>query len=91
MLHINNGYGTTYNFEEVQEIPENFIVWNIGRENFPFKKYIPLCETIKGTYSIKQETLKCYKCPNEKKALEILDEAHRNEINKKRILEILAK
>lgn len=90
-MHINNGYGTTYNFEEVQEIPENFQVWNIGRENFPFKKYIPLCEVIKGTYSIKQETLKSYKCQSEKKALEILDEAKRKTVNKKRILEILAK
>lgn len=91
MLQTTNDHGITRKFEEVQEIPNNYIVWNIGRHNFQFEKYIPLCETIKGTYSIKPETLKCYKCPSEEKALEILKQAQRKTMNKKRILEILAK
>lgn len=38
----NNGYGTIHTFEIVSEFPHGYIIWNIGRRNFPHEGYIPL-------------------------------------------------
>lgn len=54
-----NRYGTTYIFEVVDKIPAGFEVWNIPE--IANGEYIPICETIKGTYSIRVDTLKAVK------------------------------
>lgn len=38
-LSIDNGFGETRTFEIVEQLPNDnhYVVWNIGRKNFPFK------------------------------------------------------
>lgn len=86
-IDLDNGYGTTYHFEVVNHIPHGYVVWNIGRENFPFKKMIPLCQT--HNYNIYPDTLKAYECSSEEIALKIMREAVRKTVNALRIKQIL--
>lgn len=40
-------------FEIVEEWPDGYIMWNIGRENFPHEGYIPLGKPIKDEYEFR--------------------------------------
>lgn len=74
--------GPTYVFEVVDEFPDGYMVWNIGRKNFPYENYIPLCEAIEGTYNIKAETLKMLYVEREVDALFILNKANWRTVDK---------
>ncbi len=63
----NNGYGTTYIFEVVEKIPKGFEVWNIGE--IGGGEYIPICQVVNGTYSVRVETLKAIKLSKEEVAI----------------------
>lgn len=91
-LSINNGWGETYTFEIVDQLPNDnhYVVWNIGRNNFPFKKFIPLC-TCGKNYHVNLESLKAFKCPSEEKALEIIEKAKRGTVNTIQVKEIINK
>lgn len=39
-------HGRTDIFEVCKEFPKGYVVWNIGRENFPFEGYVPLAKPI---------------------------------------------
>lgn len=62
-IKYDNGYGTTYIFEVVEKIPAGFEVWNIPE--IGNGEYIPICEVIKGTYSVRTETLKAIRLNKE--------------------------
>ena len=67
-------------FEVVKEIPRDYVVWNIGRHNFPFECYIPLCQEDENYY-VNTNTLKAIKVESEEKALEIMNLAIRKNLN----------
>ena len=74
-------WGQFRKFEIVPGFPDGYQVWNIGRKNFPFKKYIPLCEK-SHDFSVEQTTLKALKLPTEKQAVAILKAASYGTIDK---------
>ena len=57
-------------FEIVNEFPDGYIVWAIGRQNFPFPGYLPLAKLIEP-YSVSVTELKAIKV-DEQVALRIL-------------------
>lgn len=69
-------------FKIVDEVPSGYIVWNIGRHNFPFLEFVPLAKVFKGTYHVDVTTLKAIRVKNEETALAILKEASRRGVNK---------
>lgn len=73
-------WGQFRTFEIVPDFPAGYQVWNIGRENFPFKKYIPLCEKSRN-FRANPDTLKALKLPTEKQAAAILKAASRGTID----------
>lgn len=56
-LLVNNGCGTTYNFEVVEKIPYGFEVWNIPE--IGNGEYIPVCQSVNCHVNI--NTLKAIK------------------------------
>lgn len=54
---VDNGYGTTYDFEIVKKIPYGFEVWNIPE--IGNGEYIPICQTV--DYNVNVNTLKAIK------------------------------
>lgn len=78
----NNGYGTIHTFEIVSEFPHGYIIWNIGRRNFPHEGYIPLCVADENCH-VDLGTLKALKVSNEDFALALLKEAGRHTITRK--------
>ena len=87
-LKIDNGFGVEYTFKIVDEIPDGYVVWNIGRHNFPFEKMIPLCLVDKN-YNVDVEKLLAFECVNEDVAFLIMKVAGRQTINKKKILDFM--
>lgn len=41
---VTNNYNRKDVFEIVEKFPNGYVIWNIGRRNFPFKGYIPLAK-----------------------------------------------
>ena len=59
----------------ISEVPLGYVVWNIGRHNFPLKGYIPMCrlyKTHEDDYSVDTTSLCAVPCQSEKQALEIM-------------------
>jgi hypothetical protein len=82
---IDKKWYRTDTFEVVDEFPSNYVVWNIGRQNFPHKGYIPLAEidsSFDDLYHIKTETLKTLFVGEELSDF-IIESAGRKTINKK--------
>jgi hypothetical protein len=86
----NNGYGTIHTFEIVSEFPHGYIIWNIGRRNFPHEGYIPLCVADENCH-VDLGTLKALKVSNEDFALALLKEAGRHTITRKEYFKMAAK
>lgn len=63
----------SHTFKIVETLPQGYVIWNIGRRNFPFECYIPLCRQDKD-YNIDPETLKAYKVKSEEYALWLMSE-----------------
>lgn len=85
-----NGWGTIHTFEIVTEFPHGYIIWNIGRRNFPHEGYIPLCVADENCY-VDLDTLKALKVANEDFALVLLKEAGRHSITRKEYFRMAAK
>lgn len=79
MKTITNDSG--YVFEVVDEFPDGYEIWAIGREHFDFEGCIPLCEVGKD-YSVNTDTLKTLKVKDETLALALMDEAIKQGVNK---------
>lgn len=54
---VDNGYGTTYDFEIVEKIPYGFEIWNIPE--IGNGEYIPICQTV--DYNVNTKTLMAIK------------------------------
>ena len=62
----------------ISEVPLGYVVWNIGRHNFPLRGYIPMCRPNRAheaAYSIDTTSLCAVPCQSEKQALEIMYES----------------
>lgn len=77
-------------FEIVDVFPAGYVLWNIGRDNFPFPCYIPLARP-NGKYTIDLTTLKTIKVSDEKMALHLMNISHRYTIDKNKFYEIVEK
>ena len=75
-------------FEIVNELPHGYKIWNIGRENFKFEKYIPLCQTYNGC-SVNVNTLKAFKVSSEEFALELMDISITKGLSDKKLKELI--
>jgi len=70
---IDEKYGLRDVFEIVDEFPQGYVVWNIGRANFPHPGYIPVARPDYCIpYRINRKYLKAVKCSDEGEALYIL-------------------
>ena len=64
----------------ISEVPYGYVVWNIGRHNFPLRGYIPMCRPNRAhedDYSIDITSLCAVPCQSEEQALEILKKSTR--------------
>ena len=64
----------------ISEVPLGYVVWNIGRHNFPLRGYIPMCRpnnAHEGDYSIDTTSLYAVPCQSEEQALEIMNKSTR--------------
>lgn len=75
-------------FDVVSNFPNGYIVWPIGRHNFPIQGYIPLAKPL-GDFKIDIKTLKTLKCPTDKIADIILDKAVRTGVNQDEYYKII--
>lgn len=75
-------------FEIVDEFPCGYIIWNIGRFNFPFKGYIPLAKPTNIPFHIDLHSLKAIKVDDDL-ADSILKEAEHREIGKEEFKHII--
>lgn len=58
---VTENYNRKDIFEIVDEYPHGYIVWPIGRRNFPFTGYVPLAKPTDEPYHIDINTLKAIK------------------------------
>lgn len=75
-------------FQVVEQFPINYVIWNIGRENFPFGGYIPLAKMVDGC-RVDLRSLKALKVKDEKTALMLLKQAGRKSVNFDRFNELM--
>lgn len=76
MEFVDKCYGRVDRFEVVDEFPIGYIVWNIGRHNFPHKEYIPLVKPDPShKFWVLLKDMKALKCASEDEALYILKRA----------------
>lgn len=59
-------------FEIVDEWPDGYFIWNIGRENFMYPEYIPLAKKGNLPYLVDLTCLKAFKCESEEIALKCM-------------------
>lgn len=84
-----NRYGRVDTFEPVTEIPIGYSVWNIGRQNFPHERCIPLAKEGEKKYHVDLSSLKYIMVDTEKLALRILKEAGYKGVDRERFYEII--
>ena len=77
-------------YDIVDEFPTGYIVWNIGRHNFPYPGYIPLAKPTDVPFHIDLHSLKAIRT-DEALADYILKEAGRHRIDKDGFHDILSK
>ena len=84
---VSSDYRKAHVFIKVNEWPDGYYVWPIGREHFQFEGWLPLCKDGKNEYewqrNIDTEHLKAIKVKSEEVALRCLDAAIKGECNTK--------
>lgn len=75
-------FGRTDVFQILDEFPADYVVWNIGRQNFPFECYIPIAKPI-GEYHIDTNTYSAVKVKDEVTALRVICYAGQHPCGKK--------
>lgn len=58
--------------KSIHDVPLGYVIWNIGRENFPVTNHIPMCRMNKVNCSIDPTTLFAVPCQSEEQALKIM-------------------
>lgn len=81
-------YNNKDTFDVVVNFPNGYIVWPIGRHNFPIQGYIPLAKLVDDIH-IDRKTLKTLKCPSSHIADIILDKAVRTGVNQEEYYKII--
>lgn len=71
IIEDKNYWGRVDRFEVVDEWPNGYVVWNIGRNNFPHVGYLPLCRT-KADYMVDLSSLKALKVGSEELCLKVM-------------------
>ena len=79
----------TDKFEVVQDFIKGIVVWNVGRENFNFKGYIPLVN-VDDNYNV-VGTKYALKVDSEELALYLLREANFGTIDRDKFNELVEK
>lgn len=73
-----------YIFEVVDKWPSgDYTVWNIGRHNFQYEGFLPLCQT-DGNYHIIPNQLKALNVGDETLCRAVLREAGYREVNERK-------
>lgn len=67
----NISYGRTDRYEIRMDWPVGMVVWNIGRHNFKFPKYIPLCY-VDANHQVDLKRLVALYVPNEGLCQEVM-------------------
>ena len=80
---ISASYAKSDIFIKVDEWPEGYYVWPIGRHNFQFEGWLPLCKNGNLKYEVDINTLKAIKVKSEDVALRCLDAAIKGECRTK--------
>ena len=84
MEFVDKCYERVDRFEVVDEFPLGYIVWNIGRANFPHEEYIPLVKPDPNhKHWVLMKDMKALKCSSEEEALYILKRASRGDYERK--------
>ena len=86
---VTENYNRKDIFEIVDEYPHGYIVWPIGRRNFPFTGYVPLAKPTDEPYHIDINTLKAIKV-NDNVADHILNEASFRGVDKAKFHHIVS-
>ena len=73
-------YGRTDRYEIRMDWPVGMVVWNIGRNNFKFPKYIPLCYA-DANYHVDLNRLVALYVGNEGLCQEVMRVAGRREVD----------
>jgi hypothetical protein len=60
-------------FDIVDEFPNGYIIWSIGRKNFPFECYLPLAKPGQMPHTVDTSDLKAIKVRDERTALALLN------------------
>ena len=77
VLSDNFGRDDVYKVEtDPNKLPLGYVVWNIGRHNFPIESYIPVCRA--EGFTVDTNTLIALKVPSEIIAQDILDKSMQN-------------
>lgn len=72
VLSDNYGKNDVFRVEtDINKLPLGYVVWNIGRHNFPIESYIPVCRV--DGFNVDTNTLVAFKVPSETVAQDILD------------------
>lgn len=85
---VTNNYNRKDVFEIVEKFPNGYVIWNIGRRNFPFKGYIPLAKPTNVPYNIDLHSLKTIKVDDDV-ADSILKKADYKKIDKEEFQRIM--
>ena len=80
----------TDTFGIVDAFPPGYIVWNIGRHNFPFPGYVPLAKPSDKPHYIRLDSLRAIKVRDEQTALRILKAAAEREVDMDRFTSLSA-
>lgn len=79
---IHKIYNRSDRFTISDTFPSGYIVWNIGRSNFPFEGFVPLAKPDPTMpYHIILKDLVAWRVKDEETALRIIEQAHHEEIN----------
>lgn len=75
IVHHSRLCGRTDRYRIVDHFPPGYIVWNIGRDNFPFEGYVPLARETDIPHHIDLKTLRALKVNDEDTALRMIEAA----------------
>lgn len=79
-----------YDVVTLEELSDDYFVWNVGRQNFPHPEYLPFAKAGALPYHIDPASLKAVKMPSEDIALTILRLAGLVEVTKHDVCTLLA-
>lgn len=78
---VDKHLGFIRTYEVVDEYPQGYVVWRIGRKNFKHECYIPLARPASEPFHIDPESLKALKLESEELALYVMETASKTDVN----------